>query len=287
MDVRNNISFTSRSFQIRDAQWVAHTVNTEFPHFSLTKMQPMCAKFLQKNNYCKNLPKSFGEIDEVISYIPEVSYYQRASSFLERLLFSLELSKKPPEEQKNIKMAISIKENIKKLWDFRMGYNESYSDDKSYLNNLISQVKKMKMGNCFEDAVLSEFVLKLNGFGSATSACLFKKDKLGHVSAIDHVVCAFSPDVNDIQACIPSNPSNDIIILDSWLGIVDYAINALQKYKTIGSKFFHIGKDDTIVIRTKNNLDLTKEELAEFRKMYPQLIFKNKNRNFMQQNKKP
>lgn len=282
MNVRNNISFTSRSPQIRDAQWVVHTVNTEFPHFSLTKMQPMCAKFLQKNNYCKNLPKSFAEIDDVVSYIPYVSNSMRASSFVEQLLLRLDISKKPYEEQKKIKIAISIKDNIQKLYDFRMGYNESYRDDKSYLNNLISQVKKMKMGNCFEDAILSEFVLKLNGLKSATSACLYKKDKLGHVSAIDHVVCAFSPDLNDIQACIPSNPSNDIIILDSWLGIVDYAINALQKYKTIGSRFFHIDKEDSIVIRTKNYIDLTKEEIAEFREKYPQLIFKNKNRSFMQ-----
>jgi len=276
---RNNISFTSRCPQIRDAQWVVHTVNTEFPHFSLTKMQPMCAKFLQKNEYCKQLPKTFTEIDDIISSIPQVYSTFHDTSFLGKMLLHLDILRKPQEEQKTINTAIKIKENIFKLWNFRRGYNNSYNDENKYLKDLLTQMTNEKLGNCFEDSILSELVLKLNGIKNATLATLYKRDKSGHRSIIDHVICIFSPDDKKVQA---GELSAKDIVVDTWLGIADFAPNAILKYKTIGRKFFNIGKDDAIDIRPRDSLHLTKADIEEFREKFPQLVFQNKARNFMQ-----
>lgn len=276
---RNNISFTSRCTQIRDAQWVVHTVNTEFPHFSLTKMQPMCAKFLQKNDYCLFLPKNFKEIDNVVSYIPHVYAKFHDTSFLGKMLLRLDILTKTQEEQKKIKTAIKIKENIFKLWDFRCGYNSLYNGETVYLKDLLTQIADKKIGNCFEDSVLSEFVLKLNGIKNATLAELYERDKSNHYHHIDHVVCVFSQDGNKIKQ---GKLSKNAIIVDSWLGIADFASNMIVKYKNIAGKFFKICEGSTIEFRPKCPLKLSDADIEEFGKAYPQLLFKNKARNFMQ-----
>ena len=48
-NMNDNISFSARNPQIRDAQWVCQTVNSNFGHISTTKIRPKIEHLIKLN----------------------------------------------------------------------------------------------------------------------------------------------------------------------------------------------------------------------------------------------
>jgi hypothetical protein len=128
-----------------------------------------------------------------------------------------------------------------------------------------SQVKEAKMGNCGEDAVLSAAILKMNG---KTNACV--ADLSADCQMLDHCVCVFNRDGKPFSGRI----NKDTIIVDSWLGVTDFAQNMFLKYKNIFNEKIGLRENNKLRLDNVRQLQITDEQLECLRKDYPQFLHK-------------
>ena len=245
-----NLYFQGRCVQIRDSQWVIHTIKTKFPHTSTSLFKPVCNKWLgdrpllPKENLSKNLIKNF--IYEQEQYINKLKY---------------------------------IKNFQNKIDDIR----SIYYDDIRKINifQIIDLLKNSKIGNCMENAKMAELILKMNGIKNSFCAILTSKNY-----TVDHMVCAFNKDGSKFDGKI----KNSTIIIDPWAQKTDFASNMLKYYKNMMHNhlcyldfngMITIDPEATLELKYHNELKLTQNQLTKLKKQYPELIFHSKNRNFM------
>ena len=145
-NINNNFSFKGRCPQIKDAQWVCHVVNTAYPHVSTTRFSAPMYKLKKENPglYSRFLDKN-------------------PFNFVDPFNF---------KELKLIAMFDWQKRLIDKLNRVRKEWQYGCKTDSRRVNNLIGQLKYNKIGNCGEDAMLAEAILKLNGVDNACTAGL-------------------------------------------------------------------------------------------------------------------
>lgn len=136
----NNISYTGRCPQVKDAQWVCRTVRSAYPHIALTKTDPVIKRY--RDNF---------------SSLQAAGIPNKGISAILRIL----------KQQKT---------NIRKINAIRADRRKEKMNDVCRVNHIIEQFKNDKLGNCGEDAFLSAAILKINGVGNAYVAKL-KTDK--------------------------------------------------------------------------------------------------------------
>lgn len=255
----NNYSFTARCPQIKNAEWVSHIVNSTFPHFSATKHKPIFISYVEKDQTFIRKLKSLQDTIDRIELNPHIKRYNSYKNPFEKILdffYYHTLS------AQNLRCACF--ENI--LEDLVPKPLE-----------MINYMKNEKIGNCMEDAVLTNIVLKLNGIKNATrihlSNIINKNEEI-----IDHVVCIINP---------PNVPLKEgklhpkAIIIDAWCGKSDFASNMLTYYRNLKDKHFHVNKLKDVVYKPVSDDGLTPEILEKIKSEYPQLIYPNKNRKFL------
>ena len=121
-----------------------------------------------------------------------------------------------------------------------------------YYTALIYSLSFGKIGNCTEDAMLTELLGKINGQQNIYTGCIrIKKDK--DAKFLDHVV-AFITDkpIEHNKECQFKN--KEAIIIDPWLGVSDFAENYFTKLKTIYRKIFMYHKNKAYGTFTNDNL---------------------------------
>lgn len=160
-------TFKSRCIQIRDAQWVCHKINTEMPHYSISKIKPMIV----------------------------------------------------------------------------------------------------------ETANLAELILRMNGIKNAKTVMLKAENE--NVT-LDHAICVFNRDGSTF-----SKIKRDTIVVDPWANKADFAGNMIKYYKNQCNKFFRIPKNKKIVFFQYKCNKLNETDLLKFRETYPNFIFNNSKRKFM------
>lgn len=215
--MNNNISFNGRCPQIRDAQWVARKVISEYPHISTSRLGKQITRIQQNNKdtFC-NFMRSKRKFSNI----------------------------KPQSKKENI---------IFRIFDWRSTFSDkidnarnawvpSSKNESAFINNLINQLKYEKVGNCGEDSMLAQAILKINGVENAYTAGL-KVDG----EKIDHCVCVFNKDGSIFDGTVNKNT----IIIDPWFeGGADFAANMFVKYKNMAKKFFPgIHKNSKITFR--------------------------------------
>lgn len=241
-----NINFTARNPQIRDAQWVSHTVNAYFPHLSSTRIRPKIEMLIKNNS------KLFD------------AYIETRNNPLKP--FKPENSK----QKKLMKIFDWYHALIRKVNSSRDAWKTSFAQPYRLTDNILMQLKLDRLGNCGEDALVSQAIVKING-GKAICAQLEFDNK-----EIDHSVCLVTKNKNSFNGKI----DNDTIIIDSWFGIADYAKNVFRIYKNLFNDYFYINKQTNIKLKPDLSLDFTEREIEKLRSEYPELIYKGK--NFMQ-----
>lgn len=117
---------------------------------------------------------------------------------------------------------------------------------------LVYSLQFGRVGNCTEDAMLTELLGKVNGQKNiyTGSLGLTKEDKSG---ALNHVV-AFITD-KPIKAGEKEFFKNkEAIIIDPWLGVTDFAGNYFAKLKTIFRKTFMQEKNKRFITFSNDNI---------------------------------
>ena len=163
--------------------------------------------------------------------------------------------------------------NLKKRLNSETKNNlrDEISDNYDAADNFIGKIlaflkpiKKYKLGNCGESAQLAAIVAKINGIKDCHIAQLCEQNG----EDLDHSVLF----VNDKKP----------YIIDCWLGFADYAPNALNKYKTLYSKFFKLEDNKQLAFYTNINDeytdflkdDFTRTQINKLKRIYPELYIK-------------
>ena len=247
-NINNNFSFKGRCPQVKDAQWVCHVVNTAYPHVSTTRFSAPMYKIKKENNELYN------------KFLD-----QKPFSFSEPFNF---------KELKLVAMFDWQKRLVEKLNSVRQEWQYAIKNDFRRVNNLIGQLKHDKIGNCGEDAMLAEAILKINGVDNACTASL----KVGN-SKIDHSVCVFNRDGSPFDGKVTKNT----LVIDPWFGTADFASNMFLKYKNLCKKYFFNIKDDSkIGFRNIKSLDISGEETLLLALRHDKLMFPGITKEFMQ-----
>ena len=268
---RDQPNFAARTAQIRDAQWVSHIINSELPHISTTKMVPIISNFMQKNAKLFNLfkpPKNCHQIEALLLQLPKIAKNAEQAGNKEIL-----------------KYLYSIKSFIKTITKARL-HKEEYTllTDLNKAYGYLYQLKDLHTGNCGEDAIAAELILKLNGIKNATTSRLISVSATDERQRfpIDHLVCAFNPDGSKVEKI-----NKKTIIIDPWIGKADYADNMSLHYQNQCQKYFNTRFSDTGNVKikflpAKEEINISEFERQEIAYLYPKLIYKSQNRKFMQ-----
>ncbi len=244
---KENLSFNGRCAQVKDAQWVCHIVNSIYPHISTTRFSPQLYTLKLKNAEVYN------------RYLLKEPFFIADLKSLKELLIASLFDWQQKMVEKITK--------VRKVWI------AAAKNDYGRINNLISQLKYEKLGNCGEDAMLAQAILKINGIDNVYTAALKVND-----TEIDHSVCVFNRDGSPLNRKI----SKKTIIIDPWLGTADFASNMFLKYKNLCKNYFFKIKDDSrLELSNIKSLNLSGEELLLLSLKYDEFIFPGIKREFM------
>ena len=244
---QNSPSFTARSPQIKDAQWVARTVRS-IPHVSSTRVSAPMWGLQEKYS------------DLYIRFLNKKPY----EHFVAR----------DEQEMKIVKLFAWQKRLIKKLVKAREEWRVGVKDDYRRVTNVLGQFKYDKIGNCGEDAFLSASIVKMNGVKNVYTARMNIDD-----AQVDHVVCVFNPDGSKFDGKV----KKDTIIIDSWINEADFASNMFVKYKNLCKKFFfNLKPQSKISFRDIKPIELSGSEQLLLSMKYEKLHYPSSTREFMQ-----
>lgn len=245
--INQNIPFTARPPQIKDAQWVARTVRS-FPHISTTRISASMWKLQEQN---------LGLYDRFVSKKPFEHFMPQNE-----------------HELKIVKLFAWQKRIINRIAKARDEWSVGHKDDYRRVGNVLNQFKYDKIGNCGEDAFLSAAIVKMNGVKNVYTAKMKVDD-----SPIDHVVCVFNSDGSSFNGKV----KKDTIIIDSWIDQADFASNMFVKYKNLCQKFFfNLKPKSEIGFREITPVELTGEEQFVLSLKYDKLRYPSLTREFMQ-----
>lgn len=251
-------NFGARSAQIKDAQWVCHKVNSRFAHASSSKLIPSCNKIVKKQHHNKNDFHQILSLDKLYTYLKTIN---------------LDLYKE--QDQRLIKFIQNNIWNISEAREFCLKKYKGHrlADILPYLN----LVEQFKVGNCYEDSTITEMILNLNGIKNTCTGKLMCENK-----DLDHAVCL----VNTSEEIFDKNKklNKKTIIIDSWLGKTDYANNMLLYYKHACSHLFDINDESKITVKFLDKHYFSDPDINYLREMYPDLLYNNKHKSFMNKN---
>ena len=260
---QNKISFHGRCIQIKDAQWVCHALNSTLPHSSTTRMIPAFKKIIYKN---PDLVPTQKKIFNMMNILDALEFMK------DNFLLNLPNAMRFPQHQKHYQHIINAIKTILFLSNSRLR-SEFFAGGRN-IRSILDTVSKYKVGNCYEDARLSELVLLMNGVKNACTAELqirFQKD------AISHNVCVFNRDGSPFNGVI----NKHTIIIDNWAGKIDFADNMIKFYRNQCKEFFDIPDDKVLDIWPIEKFELKSVIIDMLKEKFPQLIFKSKSRQFM------
>lgn len=280
MKITNNYTdsyfFTGRCVQIKDAQWVCHTVHTTLPHISTTKFKPAFTKLYFKNfpeQKNTTFPQTIYQLKLLMDNVNLLTKdeYSKLNP-VEKLKFKLKRILSSKESKKDLKILTKCKELILNMGKYRNQYENSKI---SQLKKTLTLLEQYKIGNCQEDAILAELILKMNGMKNATYATLLNESTR---KQIDHAVCIVNKDGSKFNGKI----TNKTIIIDPWAWKADFAKNMIPFYKNTMNEYFDINSNTAITFLPVETVYLTDDAINTLRKKYNSFIYKNKTRKFMQ-----
>ena len=249
----SNISFNGRCPQIKDAQWVCHNINSNFPHISITRRIPAFKKIINDNPELSVVPKSLYSMSEILKTLVNM----KESNFF-----------KWSKLEKYNKIQSLINYSIKSITSFaqaRIFSNYMFNGNKFLV--AIDMITNSKLGNCGEESIFTDFILKLNG---VKNACIV--DLKNPSNNIRHSVCVFNRDGSKFEKVI----NNKTIVVDTWAGKVDFANNLIPFYKYQCKNYFGIKPDEKLEFVFYKQYDIPEKDLNEYIKNLPDIFFKKK-----------
>ena len=241
----NQISYTGRCSQIRDAQWVIHALKSNYPHFSSSRIKPKMSDI-----------------------------YERVRTA--GIPYSDIVNKRVPPDTLNgklLRLCSWHRNFVQKCSRIRQNNQVSGVCDRRIFYNIIKQLEKSGFGNCGEDSFVSAVILKMNKVKNVFVAKLKADENL-----VDHSICIFNADGTKFDGKFKKST----IIVDSWLGQADFAHNLFVTYKNRCSKFFpEIKRDSNIGIDKLREIILSNEDILLLNLDFDKLIFPEISHSFM------
>lgn len=273
----NNINYTSRCPKLKDAEWVCHTVSQGLQHTSTSKFKPMFQKQLTKymNGYFELVPEDPLSLTEIYVLLSKMhlSEQERKSmgagkKFLRKVLSPL-IPKRTEKDTKRLEVIRDKIENFgrnrQQIYEtFGMG-NEAYS--------ALAMLSNAKQGNCYEDAIISELVMKMNGVKNARTM-LFKNSN----DYSEHAVCVFNRDGSPVDEII----NNQTIIIDPWAGKADFANNMIKRYQNQMTDLISLPEKKDIGYKIMELAKIPEDDMEALKQKFPFFVHKSKTHKFME-----
>ena len=137
---------------------------------------------------------------------------------------------------------------------------------------LAKAIKKHHYANCAELTKLANIICAVNGIKSQPITMIACDNNNRIISSIDHVALAIPVKEKALQID-KMNKLKDVIIIDPWLGIADYAQNVALQYKNMFSKYLKLEENHCLGVDTAGNAySIPEEEFQNLRKEFPELI---------------
>ena len=268
-----NPSFTAKCPQIRDGEWVCHKINEEFPHFSTSKFKPMFQKKLR--NVCGSwlVPKKPMSIEAILydaCAITNVHCEPTHKGIVKRVVQKLAKPFMPKRTEKDYQVLGKISDKIEELGQSRVRCMDLCGEENP-VKVAIKMLKDYKLGNCFENALIAELVMKMNGVENARTLYI-KNGK-----SVEHSVCAFNKDGSKLDKIV----NNKTIIIDPWAQKTDYGNNMMVYLKNQFGNNLAIDKKSKLGYEIYEFARLNPSDIEKLRAQYPSLVYNSSNRKFM------
>lgn len=135
-------------------------------------------------------------------------------------------------------------------------------------------VQKERLANCDEYTRLASLICSANNIKSQPLIVKYLSNKNLDVKPCNHVALALIP---EDELIVDERMSNlkDVIIIDPWLGIADYAPNVALKYKNIFPEYLNLKYGDEPLMSSAGfNYKLKEDHFEEVRKEFPEFVIK-------------
>ncbi|MBR1461302.1 hypothetical protein IJ596_06700 [bacterium] len=282
-----NIHFQSRCVEIRDCEWVIRTFYRELPHFSQTKFKPLVVKYYNREKAlldAKKPPKfslkALMKADFYSKILHPKDFFKnfKIKPLIEKYL---KLPQTKAEENKFYEKIVNLNMLLKRIDGKRLLLYHGEGNENIY--TILHIIKDYKLGNCFEEAKVMELIMRLNGIKNICTALPYSG-----ANELDHLVCVFNRDGTKFDGKI----TNSTIIIDPWIQKADFAHNIFKYYKNViaqnmcavdsltGSRI-PFNPNDKITLKPHEELKLTYADIEALKIEFPNLIFRNKKREFM------
>jgi hypothetical protein len=268
-----SLNFTSRGVHVRDGEWVCHKINERLPHFSTTKFKPFFQNKLRKFCGFKTEPKTPLTIHEVLhdaNKITDLHKEIKKQNFFKKLVRTFAKPFLQKHTEKDYQIIEKIANKINELGNKRLVCSLSFGPENK-IESALKLLKEHELGNCYENALVAELILKMNGVKNARTLYIKNGDK------IEHAVCVFNKDGSEFKEII----NNKTIMIDPWAQKADYANNMFVYLKN------NFGHNLVFDSKNKSNLEvhdfvkLTPTDTEKFKKRYPSFVFNSKDHEFM------
>lgn len=144
------------------------------------------------------------------------------------------------------------------------------------LNRVIEDVKKYKIANCGELALLAKGAFLANGYKDLQLVNLGVKSNSFYdgtfeerYETLDHSLLLVNAGDSDIRT--PKNMNKQAIIVDPWSGMVDYVHSGLKEYERILGNCIR-GKGKKHFIFSKSEIDTSTDTCQKLKKEHPEFI---------------
>ena len=141
---------------------------------------------------------------------------------------------------------------------------------------LVELVRKERLANCDEYTRLASLVCAANNMDSQPLVVKYISYDTLDLKPCNHVALALVPK-GDIKTIARMTCMKDVIVIDPWLGIADYAPNIAQKYKNMFPQYLNMKTDgEFVIVPNEFKKTLHKEHFEEIREKFPEFVLKNK-----------
>ena len=124
---------------------------------------------------------------------------------------------------------------------------------------MIELVKKERLANCDELTSLAGLICAANGMKSQPLIVHKIENDTLNKKSCGHVALALT-EKGEIKKDVRMSEMKDVIIIDPWLGIADYAPNVAQEYKNQYPNFLNLKDNDEVIMTPANFKFVFKEE---------------------------
>ena len=129
---------------------------------------------------------------------------------------------------------------------------------------ILNQLKFERLGNCYENGKAAEIILKINGQKHVRSASV-------NNGQMDHFVCVFNRDGSVFDGTIKNNQT---IIVDPWLGKVDFANNMFKVYENMCGKLLKVPSGGKFTLTNVEDIKISDNDINILKQYFPNLFYK-------------